>query len=401
MSPNRVLPYTLLITIGPSVTAATSLFVVRYLMCHAYYNHHPNKDGIPPPGDERCNISDVQGLTASLLAGLTTLDGLLYIVRTDPVSYICLLLNGIFVSASTKAAFTPSLCISDLTDDENRSKYYSRLESMALFGPCLAFVISALTSRYTPYVTLPYYIALASQFLAAAYAFVAIRETLSTLHYQSHAHATADDNESTHSDSQSEVGSVTAIAIAVKAAAIPVKPLRVLIPYRDERGVLRWELLALAITTRGFYLFLIFPFVLRYGRAAFHWLKTRKMERRMKQVDAGGEETRPLLDQRASVASDIRRRNNAEEANHFDAPSYQYVLASFILVALGSGDVPSYKSVFIATVPDDRATEALAALDMVLNIAKLTSPPLLGALYTVFVRRGQPEVVFLAASINE
>lgn len=28
MSPNRVLPYTLLVTIGPSVTAATSLFVV-------------------------------------------------------------------------------------------------------------------------------------------------------------------------------------------------------------------------------------------------------------------------------------------------------------------------------------------------------------------------------------
>lgn len=28
MSPNRVLPYTLLVTIGPSVTAATSLFVI-------------------------------------------------------------------------------------------------------------------------------------------------------------------------------------------------------------------------------------------------------------------------------------------------------------------------------------------------------------------------------------
>jgi hypothetical protein len=56
--------------------------------------------------------------------------------------------------------------------------------------------------------------------------------------------------------------------------------------------------------------------------------------------------------------------------------------------------------VFIASVPEERATEALAALDMVLNIAKLTSPPLLGALYTVFVRRGQPEVVFLAASVG-
>lgn len=54
-------------------------------------------------------------------------------------TYILLAIAGIFVSASTKAAFTPTLCISDLTDDDNRSKYYSRLESMALFGPCLAF----------------------------------------------------------------------------------------------------------------------------------------------------------------------------------------------------------------------------------------------------------------------
>jgi hypothetical protein len=141
---------------------------------------------------------------------------------------------------------------------------------MALFGPCLAFgeffllckgrecwltsrlffcliVISALTSRYTPYVTLPYYIALASQFLAAAYALVAIRETLARLQRKSDSDTTEDD-ESTHSDNGSEVGSITAIATAVKTAAIPVKPLRVLIPYRDERGVLRWELLALAIS---------------------------------------------------------------------------------------------------------------------------------------------------------
>ncbi|KAJ9121996.1 hypothetical protein QFC24_004579 [Naganishia onofrii] len=272
-------------------------------------------------------------------------------------------------------------------------------------------------------------------FLAAAYALVAIRETLARLQRKSDSDTTEDD-ESTHSDNGSEVGSITAIATAVKTAAIPVKPLRVLIPYRDEKGVLRWELLALAIslfaTTCGtvfvptavlFFLSDKFGFDTEKASPSCarkerkQLTPTRKTERQMKQ----GGETRPLLDQRASVASEIRRRNNAEEANHFDvilafasvcldglsfafvfkAPSYQYVLASFILVALGSGDVPSYKSVFIATVPDDRATEALAALDMVLNIAKLTSPPLLGALYTVFVRRGQPEVVFLAASVNE
>lgn len=96
VSPNRILPYTLLITIGPSVTAATSLFVIvrrpshspssridpltprqRYLMCHAYYAHHPSKGGIPTPDDERCHVSDIEGLTSSVMAGLTTVDGLL------------------------------------------------------------------------------------------------------------------------------------------------------------------------------------------------------------------------------------------------------------------------------------------------------------------------------------
>lgn len=46
-------------------------------MCHAYYAHHPSKHGFPQPGDERCNVSDVEGLTSSVMAGLTTMDGLL------------------------------------------------------------------------------------------------------------------------------------------------------------------------------------------------------------------------------------------------------------------------------------------------------------------------------------
>lgn len=46
-------------------------------MCHVYYTHHSSKHGIPSPGDERCNVSDVEGLTSSVMAGLTTLDGLL------------------------------------------------------------------------------------------------------------------------------------------------------------------------------------------------------------------------------------------------------------------------------------------------------------------------------------
>jgi hypothetical protein len=54
-------------------------------MCHAYYAHHPSKHGFPEPGDERCNISDVEGLTSSVMAGLTTMDGLL----CEPFLFIC------------------------------------------------------------------------------------------------------------------------------------------------------------------------------------------------------------------------------------------------------------------------------------------------------------------------
>lgn len=46
-------------------------------MCHIYYTHHSGKGGVPEPGDDRCNVSDVEGLTSSVMAGLTTLDGLL------------------------------------------------------------------------------------------------------------------------------------------------------------------------------------------------------------------------------------------------------------------------------------------------------------------------------------
>jgi hypothetical protein len=132
---------------------------------------------------------------------------------------------------------------------------------MALFGPCLAFgasfrplpglashcvaialtsgdvVLSAMVNRYTPYVTFPYYIALASQLLASLYAYTSIRETLRSKKSESDAGG---------SESGEEEEGI--IERAVERVTVPVRPLRVLMPWRDERGVLHWELAALAVS---------------------------------------------------------------------------------------------------------------------------------------------------------
>lgn len=85
---------------------------------------------------------------------------------------------------------------------------------------------------------MPYYIALGSQFLAALYAVFAIRETLPR----------DPGSEEVLADTASETGSVHVVMRAVNKVAVPVRPLRVIMPSRDERGVLRWELLALSIS---------------------------------------------------------------------------------------------------------------------------------------------------------
>lgn len=71
--------------------------------------------------------------------------------------------------------------------------------------------------------------------------------------------------------------------------------------------------------------------------------------------------------------------------------------AAFAGYAFGAGDNPTFKSVFVSAVPSEHASQALAALDMVLAAAKLASPPLLGATYAAFAEASRPEMVFLAA----
>jgi hypothetical protein len=82
------------------------------------------------------------------------------------------------------------------------------------------------------------------------------------------------------------------------------------------------------------------------------------------------------------------------------AQTSQAALGAFAIFALGSGDAPTYKSVFVAAVPDQHASQALAALDMVFNGARLLSPLLLGSLYAWFAERGRPEGLFMVAGVS-
>ena len=109
---------------------------------------------------------------------------------------------------------------------------FSPLALTSTFAPLVA---SALVSRYVPIVIFPYYIALASQILAAVYAFFVIPETLP-------AREKEDDGEaSLEEDAEAE----TTVAENLVA---PVKPLGLLLPHRDSSGTFHWQLFFLTIS---------------------------------------------------------------------------------------------------------------------------------------------------------
>ncbi|OCF31827.1 hypothetical protein I317_03330 [Kwoniella heveanensis CBS 569] len=488
---DRLLPYIFLCTIGPSVTAASNLFVVRYLMCRYYWvQRGTDTPKLPRPGDDRCGNRNVQALAGSVMAALATLDGVFsflaspfvqslsdrfgrrplliclpllattstlsiltaYLVENTTVAWILLTTTGIFVSASTKSVFLPTLCVADVASEDARTRFYSRMEAVALLGPGTAYITSALVSRYIPNVAVPYYIALGAQVGAALYAYFFIPETL---------HA-ASDTQSDHSggeeaqDSDADAGSGSASeaesdggdqGILAETLAVPVKPLRLLIPHRHE-GRLHWQLfvvsLSLLMTTAGTvfiatasllfltdkfnfapennawmlafltfsrfaYLIFIFPFILKFGRSALNRYEIWKQHRKAKNGNGDGER-QPLITRRDTSA-------RQGDANHFDvilaflsvlidavalgfvslSLSYQQVLAAFAIMAFGAGDNPTFKAVFVSFAPPEHSSQALAALDMVFSAAKLASPPLLGSLYAAFVEIGRPELLFLTA----
>ncbi|KAK4686508.1 hypothetical protein P7C73_g3615, partial [Tremellales sp. Uapishka_1] len=488
---NRLLPYTFLCTIGPSVTAATSLYVVRYLVCR-YYWLRQSSSSDPSPGDAICNNPSVEALTGSVMAGLATIDGLVSFFSTSYVQRLAdrlgrrtLLIalpllatistssmmiafatkNPVSSSNRTRPSLTPSAEYSmDTASDErnlcvgvhevglrpyslrcrhrfgrgkiDRTRFYSRLEAVAVLGPGLSYIASALASRYIPNVIFTYYLALGAQVLAALYAFAFIPETLP-------AHPKEDEEYT--SDSASEDHELT----TAEELIAPIKPLALLLPHRDGiSGQIRWKLFCLTIslftTTSGTvfiatasllflsdkfnfnpeknawvlayltfsrfaYLVLFFPLILKFGRRGLDaytaWRAARTQH---------GEQQALLADNASGESK------SGEEANHFDvilafasvlldaaslvlvsiSQSYQQVLGSFSVLALGAGDNPTFKSVFVSAVPPEHASEALAALDMVLSAAKLASPPILGGLYSAFVRIGRPELLFLCAGVS-
>ncbi|WVQ96944.1 hypothetical protein IAU59_004053 [Kwoniella sp. CBS 9459] len=491
---DRLLPYIFLCTIGPSVTAASNLFVVRYLMCRYYWvQKGTSSPKLPPPGDERCGNRNVQALAGSVMAALATLDGIFsflaspfvqslsdrfgrrplliclpllatlstlsiltaYIVENTTMAWVLLTTTGIFVSASTKSVFLPTLCVADVASEDARTRFYSRMEAVALMGPGTAYITSALVSRYIPNVAVPYYIALGAQVGAALYAYFFIPETL---HAASDAKSGESDDEPEGSQAGSESGSGSPQVdeegeedehanegILAETLASPIKPLRLLIPHRHE-GRLHWQLfvvsLSLLMTTAGTvfiatasllfltdkfdfapennawmlafltfsrfaYLIILFPLILKFGRSALNRYEIWKQHRKAKNGDG---ERQPLM---------MRRDTSARQgdANHFDvilaffsvvidaaalsfvslSLSYQQVLAAFAIMAFGAGDNPTFKAVFVSFAPPEHSSQALAALDMVFSAAKLASPPLLGSLYAAFVEIGRPELLFLTA----
>lgn len=104
-----------------------------------------------------------------------------------------------------------------------------------------AQVLSALSSRYIPLVLFPYYIALASQWIAAAYAASIVPETLRKDNDDD-----SDDEEDgdTDDEDEDEQGLVEAV---IDDIVEPIKPLRLLLP-RKEDGVTHWRLFVVTLS---------------------------------------------------------------------------------------------------------------------------------------------------------
>ncbi|WWC88216.1 uncharacterized protein L201_003121 [Kwoniella dendrophila CBS 6074] len=477
-SVDRLLPYVFLCTIGPSVVAASNLFVVKYLMCR-YYWVKQGTDNIPNPGDDRCSNRDVQALAGSVLAALATLDGifsfisspyvqslsdkygrrplliigpllatistgsilLAYYINNTTLAWILLVLTGIFVSASTKAVFLPSLCVADVATDDARTRFYSRMEAVALLGPGTAYIISAVVSRYVSNIAVPYFIALGAQVGASLWSFFFIAETKQfNKNDNNHNEENSDDDDGNSVSSSNQGRGI--VAEITESLEAPVKPLKLIWPHK-HKGKLHWELfvvaLSLFMTTSGTvfiatasllflsdkfnfnpennawmlafltfsrfaYLIILFPFILKFGRAGYNRYLLWKQKRMQ-----GDRERQPLIRRDTS--------DRQEDANYFDvilaffsviidalalgfvslSLSYQQVLGAFAIMAFGAGDNPTFKAVFVSYAPPEHSSEALAALDMVFSAAKLASPPLLGSLYAAFVEIGKPQFLFLTA----
>lgn len=116
-------------------------------------------------------------------------------------------------------------------------------------------VISALTSRYSSIVLLPYYLALGSQILASLYAATFVPETLPSSDRKTESDGDSDDqseDEDEASDNENEGlldGVREVVEDTMEAVIAPVQPLGLLMPHRNEEtGKVEWRLFLVTVS---------------------------------------------------------------------------------------------------------------------------------------------------------
>lgn len=112
-------------------------------------------------------------------------------------------------------------------------------------------MISALASRYSSIVLLPYYLALGSQILASLYAFTFVPETLppSDRKAPSDAGTHTDDEDDNDDEEDNEGGIREVLEDTMEAVIAPVQPLGLLMPHRNEKtGKVEWRLFLVTIS---------------------------------------------------------------------------------------------------------------------------------------------------------
>lgn len=108
-----------------------------------------------------------------------------------------------------------------------------------------------MSSRYSSITLLPYYIALASQVLAAIYAMAFIPETLhqDDLKEDTSTDATSLDDGHDDDEEEHEGGIREIVEDTMEAVVAPVQPLRLLLPHRNSQtGHIEWRLFLVTIS---------------------------------------------------------------------------------------------------------------------------------------------------------
>jgi hypothetical protein len=107
--------------------------------------------------------------------------------------------------------------------------------------------MSALSSRYIPLVLFPYYIALASQWIASAYAAMAVPETLRRDGGSGGGGESDESSDAGSEDDDEDEEDQGLVEALVDDVLEPIKPLALLLPRRED-GVLHWRLFIVTLS---------------------------------------------------------------------------------------------------------------------------------------------------------